>query len=101
MIWDALLEFLLRLAFGLGVGLLVTPSTLVPAGFFRVHLWVLLGMYTLAALFTTNWSMSGTPRGSQALSRWKGTTDIDRVADEAALRRLIVGMLEDVAGAGS
>ena len=62
MIWDALLEFLIRLAFGLTVGLLITPSSLVPAGFYRVHLWVLLGMYTLAGLFATNSDLAGTSR---------------------------------------
>ena len=54
MIWDALLEFLIRLSFGLCLGMLCVPRTLVPAGFYRVHLWVLLGLYTLAALFATN-----------------------------------------------
>lgn len=45
-----LLEFLSRFAWGLAVGLAITPSGLVPAGFFRVNLLVVMGLCTLAAL---------------------------------------------------
>ena len=50
MVWQVLLQFLFRTAFGLAAGMLVTSSRTVTSGFFRVHLWVLLGMNTLAAL---------------------------------------------------
>src|SRR6185295_16265108 len=45
-----LIQFLLRLSFGLAVGMLVTPSRLVTSGFYRNHLYVLLGLNVLASL---------------------------------------------------
>lgn len=45
-----LVEFLFRLTFGVATAMGLTPSGQVTSGFFRVHLWVLLGMQTLAAL---------------------------------------------------
>ena len=45
-----LVQFVLRLAFGLALAMIVTPSQLVTSGFFRVHLWVVMGLGTLAAL---------------------------------------------------
>jgi hypothetical protein len=45
-----LVEFLFRLTFGVAVAMGVTPARWVTSGFFRVHLWVLLGLQTLAAL---------------------------------------------------
>jgi hypothetical protein len=45
-----LIEFLFRLTFGVAAAMAITPSRLVTSGFFRVHLWVLLGLQTLAAL---------------------------------------------------
>jgi hypothetical protein len=47
---QTLVEFLFRLTFGVAAAMAVTPSRLVTSGFFRVHLWVLLGVQTLAAL---------------------------------------------------
>ena len=47
---NLLLEFLCRFAWGLAFGLAVTPSALVPAGFFRVNLLVVMGLCTFAAL---------------------------------------------------
>jgi hypothetical protein len=49
MLWQILLEFLFRLAFGLSAAMLVTSSRWVSAGFFRVHLWVCLGLNTAVA----------------------------------------------------
>ncbi|WP_131282729.1 hypothetical protein [Blastopirellula marina] len=46
---DVLIQFLLRLAFGLGVAMLVTSSRQVDAGFYRVHLWIGLGLTAGAA----------------------------------------------------
>ena len=61
-----LVQFVLRLSFGLALAMLVTPSQLVTSGFFRVHLWVVMGLATLAALaalFTqgdaTTWYANG------------------------------------------
>jgi hypothetical protein len=45
-----LAQFLLRLAFGLAVGMGITSSRQVSSGYFRNHLYVSLGLTTLAAL---------------------------------------------------
>jgi hypothetical protein len=49
-IWLILVEFLFRLTFGVATAMAVTPGRLVTSGFFRVHLWVLMGVNTFAAL---------------------------------------------------
>jgi len=49
-IWLILIEFLFRLTFGVAVAMACTPGRLVTSGFFRVHLWVLMGINTFAAL---------------------------------------------------
>lgn len=45
-----LAQFLLRLAFGLAVGMAITPPNKVSSGFYRNHSYVTLGLNTLAAL---------------------------------------------------
>src|SRR5262245_51964645 len=45
-----LIEFLFRLTFGVAAAMAVTSSRFVTSGFFRVHMWVLMGLQTLAAL---------------------------------------------------
>jgi hypothetical protein len=45
-----LLEFLCRVGWGMAAGLVITPAGIVPAGFFRVNLLVVLGLATAAAL---------------------------------------------------
>jgi len=45
-----LVDFLCRFAWGLCAGLLLTPTGVVPAGFFRVNLLVVMGLATFAAL---------------------------------------------------
>jgi hypothetical protein len=45
-----LAQFLLRLAFGLAAGMAITSSRDVSSGYFRNHLYVTLGLFTLAAL---------------------------------------------------
>lgn len=49
-----LTQFLLRLSFGLAVGMAVTSPQLVSSGYFRNHLYVTLGLSTLAALVAMN-----------------------------------------------
>ena len=49
-LWPILVQFLLRLIFGVAAAMGVTPPRLVTAGFFRVHLWVLMGLGTVASL---------------------------------------------------
>ena len=47
-----LIQFLLRLSFGLAAGMAITSSKLVTSGYFRNHLYVTLGLTTLAALLS-------------------------------------------------
>jgi len=47
-------QFLLRLAFGLAVGMAITSPKKVISGFYRNHLYVTLGLATLAALALRN-----------------------------------------------
>ncbi len=54
-----LTDFLCRFGWGLSLALVLTPARLVPAGFFRVNLLVVLGLATLAALLEWT-SPSGT-----------------------------------------
>jgi hypothetical protein len=51
-----LVQFLLRLSFGMAVGMAVTPSRLVSSGYYRNHLYVTLGLATLAALVASQFS---------------------------------------------
>src|SRR5689334_176219 len=48
-----LAQFLLRLAFGLALGMAITSSRQVSSGYFRNHLYVTLGLSTLATLVLT------------------------------------------------
>ena len=50
MLWQMLATFVFRLSFGTAVAMAMTPSSLVTSGFFRVHLWMLMGFNTFAAL---------------------------------------------------
>jgi hypothetical protein len=43
-------QFVLRLAFGLALAMALTPPKWVPAGYYRVHSYVLLGLNALASL---------------------------------------------------
>lgn len=54
MLWTVLLRFLFRLNLGIAVSMALTSSRQVGSGFFRVHLWVLLGLNTFAALISTS-----------------------------------------------
>jgi hypothetical protein len=45
-----LLDFLCRFGWGMAAGLVLTPAAIVPAGFFRVNLLVVLGLATAAGL---------------------------------------------------
>ena len=47
-----LIQFLMRLSFGLAVGMAITSSQLVTSGYFRNHLYVTLGLTSLAALLS-------------------------------------------------
>jgi hypothetical protein len=45
-----LIQFVFRVTFGVALAMAVTPSRWVTSGFYRVHLWVLMGLNTLASL---------------------------------------------------
>ena len=47
-----LIQFLLRLTFGLALGMAITSPKLVTSGYFRNHLYVTLGLASLAALLS-------------------------------------------------
>ncbi len=47
---DLLFQFVLRLSFGLALAMALTPARWVPAGYYRVHSYVLLGLNCLASL---------------------------------------------------
>jgi hypothetical protein len=64
-----LVEFLFRLTLGVAVAMGVTPSRQVTSGFYRVHLWVLMGLQTLAALALFS-RLSGDSSGGPA-TRWQ------------------------------
>jgi hypothetical protein len=49
MLWQILVQFLFRMSFGLAFAMAMTPSRHVTPGFFRVHLWVTLGLNTFAS----------------------------------------------------
>ena len=49
-----LIDFLCRFGWGLSLALVLTPAALVPGGFFRVNLLVVLGLATFAALLARN-----------------------------------------------
>jgi hypothetical protein len=53
-----LAQFLLRLAFGLAVGMAITSSRQVTSGFYRNHLYVTLGLTTLAAMVLAKLSLA-------------------------------------------
>lgn len=60
-IWRVLLQFVFRVTFGVALSMAITPSQLVTSGYYRVHLWVLLGLNTFAALiaYTSRESLDG------------------------------------------
>jgi hypothetical protein len=47
-----LIDFLCRFGWGMAIALAMTPATLVPGGFFRVNLLVVLGLASVAACLT-------------------------------------------------
>ncbi len=70
-----LIDFLCRFGWGLAVGLLLTPITLVPAGFFRINLLVVMGLATFAALLAGT-ALPGSVAwlaGGAAVLAWAGS----------------------------
>lgn len=62
-IGQVLVQFVFRLSFGMALAMAGTPSRLVTSGFYRVHLWVLMGLNTFAALaiWSGRESLAGAP----------------------------------------
>lgn len=50
MLWELLIQFIFRLSLGLATAMALTSPRQVDSGFFRVHLWVLLGLGTFGSL---------------------------------------------------
>jgi len=70
-----LVDFLCRFGWGLSAALVITPAALVPAGFFRVNMLVVLGLATFAALLC---GQAGSGLGwmlpaAAALAAWIGS----------------------------
>ena len=49
-LWHLLIQFVFRVTFGVALSMAVTPARYVTSGFYRVHLWVLMGINTFAGL---------------------------------------------------
>lgn len=48
--WQVFLQFLFRVTAGLAVAMALTPPRFVTSGYYRVHLWAVMGLNTLGAL---------------------------------------------------
>jgi hypothetical protein len=70
-----LLDFLCRFGWGLALGLVATPATLVPGGFYRVNLLVVMGLATFAALvaFSAAPGASWILPAAAAVAAWLGS----------------------------
>jgi hypothetical protein len=73
---NLLLDFLCRFGWGMAAGLVLTPASLVPSGFFRVNLLVVLGIATGAALVSRSLSVEvgvWIPTTATAVVAWIGS----------------------------
>ena len=70
-----LIDFLCRFGWGLALALTLTPAGLVPAGFFRANLLVVLGLATLAALleWTAGPGAAWLVPAAAAVAAWLGS----------------------------
>ncbi len=64
-----LVEFLFRLTLGVAVAMGLTPAAQVTSGFYRVHLWVLMGVQTLAAVAL--WSRPSVQSTGVPVAHWQ------------------------------
>ena len=69
-----LIDFLCRFGWGLSLALVLTPAALVPGGFFRVNLLVVMGLATFASLLAAGLPgesvLAGSPTAGVAGSVW-------------------------------
>lgn len=73
---NLLLDFLCRFGWGMAAGLVITPAAIVPAGFFRVNLLVVLGLATAAALVGSSVAADGwawPAAAAAAVTAWLGS----------------------------
>lgn len=70
-----LIDFLCRFGWGMAAGLVLTPMALVPAGFFRINLLVVMGLATFAALLAGTAAPGGVVwlAGAGAVLAWAGS----------------------------
>lgn len=71
-----LVDFLCRFGFGLCLGLVCTPARLVPSGFYRVNILVVMGLATFAALVARGAVPSAAPwilAAVAAVTAWIGS----------------------------
>ena len=70
-----LIDFLTRFGWGLAIGLVLTPATVVPAGFFRVNMLVVMGLATFAALLAHSAGPAGVwpLAAAAAVGAWMGS----------------------------
>jgi hypothetical protein len=71
-----LLDFLCRFGWGMAAGLMLTPASVVPPGFFRVNLLVVLGLATAAAAIAWQGgaaSPAWLPATAAAVTAWVGS----------------------------
>ena len=106
-----LLDFLCRFGWGLSLALVATPATLVPGGFFRVNLLVVMGLATFGALLARSAVPGGAwllPAGA-AVVAWLGSVAwlgekrragiVLCVASAATLAGAVVALADDAAAA--
>ena len=70
-----LIDFLTRFGWGLALGLVLTPAAVVPAGFFRVNMLVVMGLATFAALLAHSAGPTGVwpLAAAAAVGGWMGS----------------------------
>lgn len=70
-----LIDFLTRFGWGLAIGLVLTPAAVVPAGFFRVNMLVVMGLATFAALLAHSAGPAGVwpLAAAAAVGSWMGS----------------------------
>lgn len=71
-----LLDFLCRFGWGMAFGLVLTPASIVPAGFFRVNLLVVMGLATGAAAVAWQGAAASPawlPATAAAITAWLGS----------------------------
>ena len=92
-----LVDFLCRFAWGLAAALVLTPPGVVPAGFFRVNLLVVLGLATFAALLAGSVLPAGLwpLPAAAAVAAWLGSIAgyAERVRGGIALCIVCAGLL--------